>query len=383
VRLKSARPAADTERDAAVDPSRPLTPLRRLAALLAGGLLAAAALPAAAPAASARMAKWSDDSSLGGVFAHPLRDRMARERAHAASRHLRPVRISVPVRIYRTPAGEPVKVAVSPTFPDTPENQASVQSYVNFLAGRLHGSEIERLTSFLAPLREIQQICGPSAVGCYEPRRQALYVPAQNTPRGEYSKEFVATHEYGHHVALNRDNYPWRAIDFGPKRWSSLHRVCERVATRKLWPGDQGRHYFDDPGEGWAQAYGLYHYPRTIWKYNRLMRPVGPTNRAIRSDVLAPWSGASTWVVRGNLRGGSATRSFATPLDGLAVFRLTGPRGADFALEIVGGARRSRATSGPGSREVALGYVCGPSRATVRVRALRGGGRYTLVAKIP
>ena len=50
----------------------------------------------------------------------------------------------------------------------------------------------------------------------------------------------VATHEYGHHVAANSNNAPWRAIDWGTKRWASMVGVCSRVQSGMAFPGDEG-----------------------------------------------------------------------------------------------------------------------------------------------
>jgi hypothetical protein len=361
---------------------------RRLVPLLAGATAAVALGPAIAPARAAEMTVWRADSSLDGVFGHkPLHDTVPRALAHSSrfgeGRAVEGKGVEVPIRIYTTPKGEPLRVAVSPAFPDDAQTRVAIQSYVDFLASRLHGSEISRLTSYLAPLREVRELCGALAVGCYSATSEILVVPAQDTLRGEYSKEFVVTHEYGHHIARNRTNYPWRAISYGPKHWARLHHICQRVAAGKLWPGDQGKHYFQDPGEGWAQAYALYHYPHTLWRYSVFTRPIGRTPRAIRTDVLVPWGGPGTWVVRGGLHGGSATKVFATPLDGRVVIRLAGPRTANFDLSVVGGGSSVSTTSRSGSQEVAVANVCGTSRLTVRVSALRGGGRYTLVARIP
>ena len=222
--------------------------------------LAVASFWPAAPARAAGMTMWQPDAQAAGVFpSAALRDGSLRTAAHLSARSLRTRGLEVPVRIFYTPRGEPVRVVVSSRFVENPQTLAGAQSYVNFLASRLHGSEISRLTSYLAPLREVQELCGPAAVGCYAPSRQLLVVPGEDTPRGEYTKEFVATHEYGHHIARNRNNFPWSALSYGPKHWARLHQVCQRVADGKLWPGDQGKHYFQDPGEGWAQAYGLNH----------------------------------------------------------------------------------------------------------------------------
>ncbi len=51
--------------------------------------------------------------------------------------------------------------------------------------------------------------------------------------------EEVATHEYGHHVAFNRDNVPWLAVEWGSKRWASYANICSRARAGSVYPGDE------------------------------------------------------------------------------------------------------------------------------------------------
>ena len=73
----------------------------------------------------------------------------------------------------------------------------------------------------------------------------------------DIAPEEVVRHEYGHHIAFNRLNAPWTAVDWGPKRWASAANVCARVARREAYPGDEGSNYALNPGEAWAEAYRL------------------------------------------------------------------------------------------------------------------------------
>jgi hypothetical protein len=38
----------------------------------------------------------------------------------------------------------------------------------------------------------------------------------------------VVRHELGHHVAFNRLNTPWTAVNWGPKAWATDQDVCAR-----------------------------------------------------------------------------------------------------------------------------------------------------------
>ena len=94
------------------------------------------------------------------------------------------------------------------------------------------------------------------------------------------------------HLAAGAPTAPWDALDWGAKYWSSAVRVCTQVRRGVLFPGNQGAHYWDDPGEGFADGYAHLHYPHMPWYYNELMRP-DATGRWRRSerDVLHPWTG--------------------------------------------------------------------------------------------
>ena len=54
----------------------------------------------------------------------------------------------------------------------------------------------------------------------YDPDREVIYVSPEDQLDAPPAKE-IAAHEYGHHVANNRNDAPWSAVDYGAKRWSS------------------------------------------------------------------------------------------------------------------------------------------------------------------
>ena len=67
---------------------------------------------------------------------------------------------------YTTSSGETVTVYASTSYP---MDSALGQRWADFLAGLVHGSELALITVYLAPLNEVQTICGSQAIGCYSP----------------------------------------------------------------------------------------------------------------------------------------------------------------------------------------------------------------------
>jgi hypothetical protein len=173
-------------------------------------------------------------------------------------------------RNYATPDGYSVAVEASSDYPMDP---VADQKLVDFLASRTHGTELGDLSVYVGTPAEIVRICGGDSevVACYAIDEARMYVPGEAV-RG-IPVEYPLTHEYGHHVASRRLNTPWDALDWGAKYWSSAMRICSGVRHHLLFPGNQGAHYWDDPGEGFADGYAHMHYPDAPWFYNQLMRP--------------------------------------------------------------------------------------------------------------
>jgi hypothetical protein len=236
------------------------------------------------------------------------------------------------VRSYATPDGYQVAVEASPSYAPDP---AADQKLVDFLDSRVHGPELGDLSVYVGTPAEIVDLCGgdPSVVACYAIDEQRMYVPGESV-RG-VPAEYAITHEYGHHIASWRSNAPWDALDWGAKRWASAVRVCTWVRERFLFPGNQGAHYWDDPGEGFADTYAHMHYPQAPWDYNLLMRPTARSMAALREDVLHPWSEPRSRTFRGRLGVRHAKRSFhiRLTLDGDVDLKLRAPRGTVYEVE--------------------------------------------------
>ena len=236
------------------------------------------------------------------------------------------------VRRYETPDGYQVAVEASASYPADP---AADQKLVDFLDSRVHGPELGDLSVYVGTPAEIVDLCGgdPSVVACYAIDEQRMYVPGESV-RG-VPIEYALTHEYGHHIASWRSNSPWDALDWGAKRWSSAVRVCTWVRRGLLFPGNQGAHYWDDPGEGFADSYAHMHYPQAPWDYNRLMRPTARTLAALREDVLHPWDEPRSRTFHGQLGLRHVRRTFhiRLSLDGDVDLKLKAPRGTVYQVE--------------------------------------------------
>jgi hypothetical protein len=199
---------------------------------------------------------------------------------------------------------------------------------------------------------------------------------------GGSTVEQVLIHEYGHHVANNRVNPPWQAVTWGPKRWASYENVCSRTQAGQSFPGDEGAHYLQNPGEAFAESYMFMNAQRLglllpPWDYDPMFLPDYSAFLKISQDVTTPWNGDKTYVWSGQLGARGATRSatLATPLDGEMSFRVAAPRGSMLRVyansELLGTVRGG-----------ASGTICGERALTTSLVA-GGKGRFRVLAEIP
>jgi hypothetical protein len=271
-----------------------------------------------------------------------------------------------PVHVFRASAPDPV----------------ADQALVDFLGTLVHGSELAALRVHVAAPAEINEICGGGkAVACYAIGANRIYVPDRAVEGA--SLEYVLAHEYGHHIASWRSNAPWDAVDWGPKYWASEMRVCSYVRARQLFPGNQGAHYRDDPGEGFADSYAHISQPQLPWQFNALMRPTDAAFSAIRRDVMRPWAGPRKRTFNGRLGPDRRTRTFRLRLrlDGNVQVALRGRpglraqvelRGRSFATAETLGARRRRGFGVDWCRRQPV------ERVSVIVRRRAGAGPFAL-----
>jgi hypothetical protein len=97
----------------------------------------------------------------------------------------------------------------------------------------------------------------------------------------------LIAHEYGHHISAFR---PGGA--YGTPRWDIAEHVCELVEAGVLAPGNEGRRYWENPEEAFAESYAALTFPETIiptWQFSAALRPTMASAAAIRGDVSSPW----------------------------------------------------------------------------------------------
>ena len=184
--------------------------------------------------------------------------------------------------------GEQMTIYISDGY--TPE-QVSQQTWADFFAGLIHGSELTRLVAYVVTPTEVQQMCGLEALACAGGGR--IVVPGE--PQYGWAPTTVATHEYAHFIALNRSNPPWNADAFGTKRWASVAGVCARVGAGTAFPGDESEHYRLNPGEAFAEVYRVLNETRAgafsfAWSIvDSSFYPDSQALSAAEQDVRSPW----------------------------------------------------------------------------------------------
>jgi hypothetical protein len=282
--------------------------------------------------------------------------------------------------------GETVTVLVSDSLPTvTPEQWAE------FLVQLDHGPEISSVTVRIATLDEVQQLCGARALGCYGDDQ---LIAVGETQLDGTTPEEVVRHEYGHHIAFYRSNPPWDAIDWGPKFWASAVGVCARVQQGSAFPGDEGTHYDQNPGEAWAETYRVLEERKvgileSSWQIvSQAFFPNDATLAAAQRDVTEPWTvgqattsrtvfkkkGKKVWVVQ-----------VQTPLDGNLNAKVVLPRGGLYDVALLAPNRRTvlRHTVSKGGTARIVTGICGQRSLFVRVTDRSGTGRASATVSTP
>ncbi|HEY0345335.1 MAG TPA: hypothetical protein VGC59_11835 [Solirubrobacteraceae bacterium] len=221
------------------------------------------------------------------------------------------------------------------------------------LEGLVHGPEISSATLLVTSPARTAALCGGGR-SCYDAGAQTIVT--SGTPPPGYTVAEIVAHEYGHHVAAHQRNAPWDAYDWGTKRWASYEGVCSGVAAGQLFPGDQGSHYAENPGEAFADAYRVLNGGRGPSPFDPRLAPNGTSLALLRQDIEHPWRGPTT--LRRSIAA-PARVTVDTPLDGTFVATAPGRRVRilDAATGRVLGSGRSRARA----------RVCGEDAVTVAV----------------
>jgi hypothetical protein len=284
--------------------------------------------------------------------------------------------------------GEIVDVRVSDALPLT----TTPEQWAEFLVGLVHGPEISLLTAYVVTFDEVQEVCGNHALGCYSANQ--MVVPGEVVSDGTTPEE-VIRHEYGHHVAFNRVNPPWVAVDWGPKHWASAANVCARVVRKEAFPGDEGSNYSRNPGEAWAEAYRLMDERRvgiTTATWPIIAPSFYPTEEALLAaerDVLDPWA-----AVRATVATSTFTKTsrrvwwipVAAPLDGDLKVAATLPKGGEYEVALLRSDRRTviQRAQWVGQRVKRLATtLCGTRNLFVRVTRSGSPGRVRVSVTAP
>jgi hypothetical protein len=351
-------------------------PFRLTGVLLSGALLVVALVGAARAGDAASEPATTQTRAIDGRPEAVLRpDRLAR------------AAITWRGGAIMTSRGEVVEVYVSDSLPTvTPE------SWAEFLVNLTHGPELSRLVSYHASLAEVQDQCGSRALGCYS--RDMMISLGETTIDGTTPEE-VVRHEYGHHIALYRENPPWRAIDWGPKHWASAADVCQKVVRNEAFPGDEGRNYAQNPGEAWAETYRLLEERKagiTTGTWPIISPSFYPDDAALQAaerDVLQPWVRGGTLSFKRTF--GKRTSKvwwipLSTVLDGNLRITASLPKGGTHEVALVATNRRSVLRRGQfvGQRAKRIdSTVCGQRTLFLRVTQAGALGRVSVTAATP
>ncbi len=271
-----------------------------------------------------------------------------------------------------------IEVAVTAACAETCTH-ANPQQIADFIGTLIHGPEVSLVTVQLDTPFQLGFDCGFGAEACYFTGENRIVLSGnEETDEDGADRNFVLAHEYGHHVAQHRDLPPPfpSAVDWGTERWARVEGVCNGKRHGKLFPGDESDHYFEDPGEAFAEAFAHNRFPEASvrWRWLRELAPTAESFRAIQEDTLTPWQGRTSFVLSGRVpaRGeGAAVESLPTPLDGMVTLRPVGlhRRGYELALRSrAGRLLRSFRPRSTARRQLDF-TVCGQSRLRLEIRS--------------
>jgi hypothetical protein len=357
----------------------------------AAGLAAAACLLAAFASSASAVTRTQllADALQAPVPSVPVRDAVIERPNRATARSLASASAArYPVN---DGAGRSVEINVSGAcqIGCSDASPTDVQNLANFLGSIIHGDEMNSAVINMVTPLELGTQCGPGALSCYYPSSDLIILNGNNTTASDgATRDYVLAHEYGHHVANHRDNSPFSnpALDTGPKNWATYERVCEGTKSGVYYPGDEADHYYNNPGEAWAETYAQRALPGLVgWEWN-IAVPNADSLQAMNRDVANPWNGPTRVIARGGLRArkGRATKLVKTPLDGDLTLKLRGPRKADFDLLLLdANGKRVAGSSALGSRETVNYTVCGQASLRAVVKRMSGKGRFKLVELAP
>ena len=211
-----------------------------------------------------------------------------------------------------------------------------------------------------------------------------MIVPGDQATGSDYSVNYVIAHEYGHHIAANRSNAPLRALDFGPKRWSSYELVCKNTMDGRLAPGDQSHLLPPEPGRGVGRGLRAADLPDPGLDASRRCCARRRARRwPCRPTCCSPGPSASRRPSTA-----SGTRSFKLPitLDGAFTLQLDGPARTNYDIVVKSGGKvLDRTTKRNSSDRIHYRIACRDRRTeNLQITVVRRSGDpapYTLTAK--
>jgi hypothetical protein len=224
----------------------------------------------------------------------------------------------------------------------------------------------------------LRELCGRQALACYYNGPQRIVLPADESTESPPRSSILA-HEYGHHIARNRENDPWAALTFGTKRWATYTRVCQGLRSGRLSIDN----YELSPAETFAESYRVLVERRlgleaSAWEIiHPSLEPNDTALSLLEQDVLDPWRGNTTVSFTGTR---TRTMQVSTPLDGEMALTLHGPRTAVYELKVPG--LPTKRISGRG-RVRSSTTVCGTRQTRATVRRISGHGSFRLVVSRP
>ncbi len=355
----------------------------------------------AAALAAAGVLLAASAGSSAAVTREPMRDVLGTAPATASVHSPRPLNLRANPRY--AAAGEEFEIS------SDHYGAAEVESVAATLRSLDQGPEMATLVVYVATPEEIVRLCGATVVACYLPATQEMVVSGIDRPVAGVPRDFAIAHEYGHHIAAGQlgDAYP--AIDAGTIRWATYERVCQLTRRGRLFPGNQGAHYWQDPEEAFAQSYAHMNWPHAgvSWQYTPLLQPSAAALVKIHADIERPWSGPveTTWsgavtaapaeqptpsgVTSGTLGIGAAkavgetpwvdSSLLHTPLDGTVSVSLQSPAGAQLALTLheSGNGRTLARTHTDPEGSAHLSYTnCGHAALRLEVRSVSGAASF-------
>lgn len=350
---------------------------------VAGSVAVLLSLAAATQAAAARLRLQNPIPERVAAAPVKIRDTIIGGRARIAKAHA-----AAYGGKFTTPDGTQVTVSESDAF--VPDPQA-LQNWANFFDSLIHGDELSQLSVYIAPQAEMQAICGsPDVDSCYAFDSQTIVLIGGPTPDG-VPTEYVAAHEYGHHVAQNRLNDFGVAGKWGPEYWASAEHICQRVGSGTAFPGDEGANYTLNPGEAWAETYRVMNgYGPTLWGItDPSFYPDATVLARARQDVVSPYQGDEyiDRTARFSARG-RRWRDYVVPVqnDGTVGLRLRASGSLDADLYVFA----SRSSKRPiahathsGHRERLTENFCGYRHLDIGILRHRGTGRFRLRISLP